>query len=67
MRVRARRAAVRELKAADRELNAASQNATSDTEPAWAAANQRVSTALDNPDLPYRHPDPADRGPRWHH
>lgn len=54
MGIRATISAVRELKAADR-------TATSDTDPAWAAANRAVNDAEQNPALPRRYLDPADR------
>ena len=61
MGIRATISAIKDLKTADRELSTASRTATSDTDPRWAAANQRVTTALDNPNLPRRYLDPADR------
>lgn len=67
MGIRARIAATRELKAADRQLTTADLTATSDTDTDWSAANRRVNDALQDPALPYRHQDPAERGPRWKH
>ena len=61
MGIRARIEAVRALKAADRELEAADQTATSDADPAWAAANRKVNAAELNPDLPRCYLDPHDR------
>lgn len=61
MGIRATISAIRELHDADKKLANATATATSDTDPGWPEANQRVTTALDNPALPRRYLDPADQ------